>query len=170
MLLETERLRLRDWTVEDAEQAFTIYGDPEVARFLGTTGQPMPSVDKLRENLGKRIEKTQGQDMGFWALELKDTGELIGGALLQLLPDESDVEVGYHLGKRHWGQGYATEIASRLVRYGFEEVGLKRIVGVTYPQNKASMRVLEKSGLSHRGQSKYGEVDVELFVVERADG
>ena len=153
--------------MEDAEDAFTIYGDPEVARYLGTTGQPVPNVEKLRENLAKRIEKTKGQTMGFWALELKGTGELIGGALLQPLPDESDVEVGYHLGKRHWGKGYATEIASRLVRYGFEDLGLKRIVGVTYPQNKASMRVLEKSGLTHRGQSKYGEVDVELFVAER---
>jgi ribosomal-protein-alanine N-acetyltransferase len=169
MLLETERLRLRDWTLEDAEHAFAVYGDPEVARYLGTTGQPVPSLEKMRESLTRIMDRSNGKPMGFWALELKEGGELVGGALLQPLPDESDVEVGYHLGKAHWGKGYATEIASRLVRYGFEEVGLKRIVGVTYPQNKASMRVLEKSGLSHQGQSKYGEVDVELFVVEAGD-
>jgi [ribosomal protein S5]-alanine N-acetyltransferase len=105
--------------------------------------------------------------MGFWAFVDKATGELVGGALLKPLPDDSDVGVGYHLGKKWWGRGLATEIAAALVRYSFEKVGLKRIVGVTYPENVASRRVLEKAGLVHSGQSRYVDIPVEFYVMDR---
>lgn len=166
MLLETDRLRIRDWRIEDAEAAHRIYGDPEVMRYVGS-GVPNDSIEKTRLGLRRAIARDANQPLGFWAAELKDSGELIGGALLKYLPDHSDVEVGYHLGQQWWGQGYATEIAQALVRYGFETVGLEKIVGVTYPENIASQRVLEKAGLIHMGESLYVDIPVELFVLER---
>jgi len=165
MRLETPRLLIRDWRLEDADEAFKIYGDPDVMRYVGT-GESHKSVDQTRERLAKVIERDRGQALGFWAAETLE-GTLVGGALLNTLPDGSDVEVGYHLGKQWWGKGYATELAQALVKYGFETVGLTKIVGVTYPENIASQRVLEKAGLVHKRQSLYGEIPVEFFELGR---
>lgn len=165
MRLETERLIIRPWTMDDVEAAFTIYGDPEVMRYVGT-GQAVPDLESMTDRLGKIIARDHGKPYGLWALERKQDGIVIGGGLLKALPDESDIEVGYHLAKAWWSQGYATEAARRLVQYGVDDLQLKRIVGVTYPENKASMRVLEKAGLVHQGLSKYLDIDVEFFILE----
>ena len=85
MHLETERLIIRDWRLEDANVAFTIYGDPEVMRYVGT-GQPFASLEQTRETLGRIIERDKDQPMGFWAVDDKTTGQLVGGGLLKYLP------------------------------------------------------------------------------------
>src|SRR5437773_2004276 len=108
MHLETDRLIIRDWRLEDSEAAFTIYGDPDVMRFVGT-GQPYESLDQTRLSLRRIIARDTDKPMGFWAVEDKSTVELVGGGLLKYLPDHSDVEVGYHLAKKWWGRGMATE-------------------------------------------------------------
>jgi ribosomal-protein-alanine N-acetyltransferase len=167
MYLETERLIIRDWRLEDAAAAFSVYGDPEVMRYVGT-GQPHESLEQTRVSLRRSILRDKDKAMGFWAIDLKMTGELIGGGLLKYLPDHSDVEVGYHLGKKWWGKGYATEIARALVKYGFEGLNLQKIVGVTYLENVPSQRILEKAGLAHQGSTTYVDIPVELFVLERA--
>lgn len=167
MRLETERLIIRDWSPEDAVAAFAIYGDPEVMRYVGN-GKPFESLEQTKEILGRIIARTKDQPLGFWAVENKPTGELIGGALLQDLPDHSDVEVGYHLGKPWWGKGYATELSTALVRYGFDTLKLNKIVGVTYPENLPSQRVLTKSGLSHVGSSLYADIPVERFEAQKS--
>ena len=166
MHLETERLIIRDWRLEDADAAFAIYGDPEVMKYVGT-GQPYDSMEQARLSIRRSIARDKDKPFGFWAVEDKESGELIGGGLLKFLPDHSDVEVGYHLGKKWWGKGYGTEIAQALVRYGFEMLNLEKIVGVTYPENIASQRVLEKAGLIHVGSSTYVDIPVELYVLER---
>jgi ribosomal-protein-alanine N-acetyltransferase len=165
MHLETDRLIIRDWRLEDCDTAFSIYGDPEVMRFVGT-GQAYESLDQTRVSLRRIIARDTDKPLGFWAVEDKASGELVGGGLLKYLPDHSEVEVGYHLGKKWWGKGLATEIACALVKYGFESQGLKKIVGVTYPENVASRKVLEKAGLTHVGTSTYVDIPVELYVIE----
>jgi [ribosomal protein S5]-alanine N-acetyltransferase len=166
MRLETDRLIIRPWTMEEADAAFAIYGDSEVMRYVGD-GRPSPDIETMRASLAKLIERDRGKQLGLWALEKRDSGEVIGSGLLKPLPDNSDIEVGYHLAQKWWGQGYATEAATALVEYGLSNVGLSRIVGVTYPENVASQRVLTKAGLVHKGKSRYGEIEVELFVIER---
>ena len=166
MHLESERLIIRDWTVEDAPAAFEVYGDPDVMQYVGR-GAPDESLEMTRIGLRRAMLRDKDKPLGFWAVELRDTGELIGGALLKFLPDHSDIEVGYHLGKKWWGQGYATEIAQTLVQYGFEHLSLEKIVGVIYLENVASQRVLEKAGLIHVGSTTYVDIPVELYVIER---
>ncbi|MEA2553689.1 MAG: hypothetical protein QOJ65_1865 [Fimbriimonadaceae bacterium] len=166
MHLETERLIIRDWRVEDAPAAFEIYGDPEVMRYVGN-GRPYESLEQTRLSLRRLIARDKDKPLAFWAVDHKESGELVGGALLKFLPDHTDIEVGYHLGQKWWGQAYATEIAQALVRYGFEQLQLEKVVGVTYLENVASQRVLEKAGLVHVGSSTYIDVPVELYVLER---
>lgn len=166
MRLQTDRLLIRDWSLEDVPAAFAVYGDPEVMKYVGF-GVPDDSIEKTRVGIRRAMARDKDKPLGFWAVELLDTGEVIGGALLKYLPDHSDVEVGYHLGQKWWGQGYATEIAQALVRYGFETLGLEKIVGVTYPENVASQNVLQKAGLIHVGDTLYIDIPLELFVLER---
>lgn len=104
--------------------------------------------------------------LGVWASEERKGGRFIGWFCLKYMPDAGDVEVGYRLLPGAWGKGYATEGASALVRYGFETLGLYRIVGVTHPENAASQRVLCKAGLRDSGWTRYWERDVRLFAAE----
>src|SRR5881227_3139476 len=76
----------------------------------------------------------------------------------------AEVEVGYRLSPRMWGRGYATEGARALLRYGFDVLGLYRIVGLTHPENLASQRVLCKAGLREAGWGRYYDRDLRLFV------
>jgi ribosomal-protein-alanine N-acetyltransferase len=77
----------------------------------------------------------------------KSDGKLIGWSGLQPLEDSGEIEVGYAFDKHYWGKGFATEIASAWLRYGFEQAGLRRIVAVTVPENKGSWHVMEKLGM-----------------------
>ena len=165
MQLDTGRLVIRDWQLSDAEDAFCIYGDPEVMRYVGT-GHVYESVDKARFATKRIMDRYANKPLGFWAVEDKATGEVVGGALLKFLPDHSDIELGYHFCKKDWGKGYGTEIAKALVEYGFGHLGLEKIVAVTYPENAASQRVLEKAGFIHVGQTTYIDIPCELFVLE----
>jgi ribosomal-protein-alanine N-acetyltransferase len=166
MRLETERLLIRDWKIEDAEAAFAIYGDPEVMRYVGPM---MQSLEQARASLGRIIARHEGKPLGFWAAETREGSELVGGALLNYMEQGQDIEVGYHLAKKWWGHGLATELATALVRYGFGELQLDKIVGVTYPDNIPSRRVLEKSGLLHLGSAKYVDIDVEMYSLNRSN-
>jgi ribosomal-protein-alanine N-acetyltransferase len=85
------------------------------------------------------------------AVDLAASGETIGAAGLQHLEGGPEVEVGYRFLKGHWGQGYATESAQASIYFGFDEVGLDRIVAVALETNIASRRVLEKCGLREVG-------------------
>jgi RimJ/RimL family protein N-acetyltransferase len=96
---------------------------------------------------------SHGDKHGYtlWAVELKETGELMGFIGLNYTDWESHftpaVEVGWRLGSPYWGKGYATEGAKASLDYGFNSCGLKEIVSFTVPANKRSIRVMEKIGL-----------------------
>jgi ribosomal-protein-alanine N-acetyltransferase len=165
-VLETERLIARKWVIEDAEAAFSIYGDPEVMRFLGS-GQPPENVEKMGESLSRIIERDKDSVYGSWALELKETGEVVGAVLLKPLPESKNIEVGWHLAQRHWGKGYATEAARAAVAYGFE-LGLDTIYAVVFPENTRSLAVTSRLGMEPMGRSTdyYGK-ELELFQLKR---
>jgi len=153
-IFETERFWVRRWTAEDAEAAFAIYGDPEVWRYMGG-GPGDADVAQSRRGLERIVRRYEELgSLGMWAIVEKASGEIVGSVELVPLEGGPEIEVGYHLARRHWGWGIATEAARGAVKYGFEELGLPRIVGVCYPENLASRRVLEKCGLVYgtRGQ------------------
>jgi len=106
--LYTSRLQLREWSLDDAEDAHRIYGDPEVMRFLGD-GQTVPDVTTQRAWLAERIERYRSAALngfGVWAVIERDTQQAVGTALLKPLPPtDSEIEVGWHLARRVWGKG-----------------------------------------------------------------
>jgi RimJ/RimL family protein N-acetyltransferase len=170
VIFETERLRARDWRADDAEAVYEIYRDPDVVRFLGSV--PTPVLD-VAEAAG-RVERwtaynaaQAGTGYGFWALSTH-AGEVVGATLLKPLPEAEEVEVGWHLGKAHWGNGYATEGARGAVEHGFGTVGLDVVYAVVYSANVASLAVTRRLGMTHEGTTdRYYGVELELFSLHR---
>jgi RimJ/RimL family protein N-acetyltransferase len=141
----TERLVLRPPALDDLSAWHAIYLDAEKAWY----GAPRSSLDENRAKLERQIAHHEQHGFGMCSVEL--AGLTIGAAGLQHLEGGPEVEVGYRFLEEHWGRGYATESARAAVAYGFDEVGLERIVAVALETNVASRRVLEKCGLHEIG-------------------
>ncbi len=148
VILETDRLLLREYVEDDAEAFFQLNSDPEVLRFVPDKG--LLNVEQARQILiDHPIADYRKYGFGRGACILKSTGEQIGFAGLKYLEELGEVDVAFRLMRTHWGQGLATEAALASVRFGFSDLGLKRIIGLVMPENIASVRVLEKTGLRY---------------------
>jgi [ribosomal protein S5]-alanine N-acetyltransferase len=169
---ETDRLLIRDWIpAEDAEQAFEIYSNPEIFRFLLGHSQPSVSVENQRERLQQVVDRFAQLDdgTGFWAIIFKFTQEIVGNVILQQLPNgeshpTGNYGVGWHLKRSAWGKGFATEAGKGAIKYGFTTLNLPVIYAVTHPENDASRRVAQRLGMISQGRTdRYYGVETELF-------
>ena len=158
VILETDRLLLREYVEDDAEAFFKLNSNPEVLRFVPDA--PLLNVDQARQILiDHPIADYRKYGFGRGACILKSTGEQIGFAGLKYLEELGEVDVAYRLLPKYWGQGLATEAARASVNYGFDNFRLKSaagrirrvrtIIGLVMPENIASVRVLEKTGLRY---------------------
>ncbi|PYL09681.1 MAG: N-acetyltransferase [Verrucomicrobia bacterium] len=148
MILETDRLLLREYVEDDAEALFRLNSDPDVLRFV--PDKRLLNIEQARQMLiDHPIADYRKHGFGRGACILKSTGEQIGFAGLKYLEELGEVDVAYRLMPTHWGQGLATEAALASVRFGFADLGLKRIIGLVMPENVASVRVLKKTGLRY---------------------
>jgi len=145
---ETSRLRHRAMTADDAEVFFRLKGDPVITRYTGE--EPIASVDLARDAIANYPD-FDVHGYGRWGVELKETGELIGFCGLKYLDEFDAVDIGYRFFPEHWGKGYATEASSACLDFGFETLGLERIIGLVLQDNAASIRVLEKTGMREVG-------------------
>ena len=148
VILETDRLLLREYVEEDADAFFKLNSDPEVLRFV--PDKRLLNVEQARQILiDHPIADYRKYGFGRGACILKSTGEQIGFAGLKYLEELGEVDVAFRLMRSHWGLGLATEAALAAVRFGFADLDLKRIIGLVMPDNIASVRVLEKAGLRY---------------------
>jgi len=149
MELRTERLVLREFRFDD-EVAVHRYGsDEEVTRLL-TWGPNSPAdTTAYLKKVGREAAREPRTSFTLAVATLDD--ELIGVANLTITDAGSTGELGYVLATESWGRGYATEVARRLIVFGFSELGLRRITATCHPDNFASARVLEKAGLHFEG-------------------
>jgi RimJ/RimL family protein N-acetyltransferase len=170
VLIETERLRIRDWTPDDAPAALDIQSRVEVMQWLGD-GPPQLCTDL--DDARARIERWRGRDdppLGFWAIEVADEGPLrgrvVGSVLLVPLPNgDGEVEIGWHLHPDSWGHGYATEAARAVLGHGLG-AGLPEIIAVSHTDNVASQAVMRRLGMADRGVvEKWYEGESALFVM-----
>ena len=151
VFLQTERLILRRFTEADADALYELDGDPEVMRFV-TGGKSTPRDEIETEVLPAFLDYYERfAGFGFWAAIEKSTGEFLGWFHFRPPPSggSDEVELGYRLRRSAWGKGYATEGSRALIRKGFTEFGVERVVAETMAVNIASRRVMEKSGLTH---------------------
>lgn len=157
MQLDTERLRLREIRAEDWPAVLAYQIKPDYLRFYPWTERDAKSVQAfLKIFLDNQVEQPRTKFM--LGIELKQSGQLIGIAgIRQDEPGSHQAEIGYELDPQHWGQGYATEAARRLVAHGFGPMKLHRIAADCIAENRASAHVLEKLGMRLEGRLRETE-------------
>lgn len=167
----TERLTLRPFADGDLETYASFYEKPQVVRFL-PGGESLPP--RAREIAQKNIEHIRGlwaghPGYGPWAVEEKASGRLVGHLGLRHLPDVGgQTEVLYLFDDRAWGKGYATEGGAAALDYGFGVLGLPRIVAFAFPENGASLRVMEKIGMTRvPGTIEVFGIEAVQYAVDR---
>lgn len=145
IIIETERLLLREVTVDDKEEMFQMHSNPEVQKY---TGEPVvESLEEMEQAIRVRTVDYKKFGYGRWATFLKDGMQFIGWAGLAYLPEFDEIDLGYRFTPDYWGKGYATEASHAILNYGFDTLGLKRIIAIAMKENKASIRVMEKVGM-----------------------
>ena len=167
--LETRRLRLRPWELEDRAWYVALRADPRVSRFLGD-GHPQPAHEASSDFEWAHAEWAR-TGLGGWAVQERSTRALVGYLGLPLwrrgTPEEA-VEVGYGYAFGAWGKGYATEAAAAAVRWTLETTGLDSLVALTSPEHFASQRVLAKVGFTRHGDADGQHGRAAFFRVTRA--
>jgi RimJ/RimL family protein N-acetyltransferase len=159
--LTTERLELRRFTAGDLEPLLAVFGDAVVMRHVGAERRPLRR-SQVSALLSRAAADWSEHGFGLLAVTERETGRLIGEAGLQYLEAGPDIEIGYTLARGAWGRGYATEAARAILRWGFAGLRLHRIVAVADPANAASLRVVEKLGMTRLGLREcYGAVMAE---------
>ncbi len=150
VIIETHRLLLRTFTLSDAQLIYELNLDPDVTRY---TGDPIKDVHHAEQVLEQVILPQYAlYNHGRWAVHVKPGLEFIGWCGLKARPERNEIDLGYRFMKNSWGKGYATEAAYACIKYGFEKLGLQRIVGRAMPQNIASLKVLEKCDMQYVGE------------------
>ena len=164
--LETERLSLRPFRLEDAGGWHDIWGDSEVIWWGASE-----SFEKSRAGLERLIAKeaTWPDGIGWLAVRLKGTDEIIGDVLLQPAPFAPGIEIGWHFRRRAWGNGYATEAAQAVLNRCFEEGTCDRIYAIVALENARSLRIVEKLGMPAEKDMEYTGLPHRLFAVEPDD-
>ena len=175
IIVETDRLTLRQFTEHDVDNLVFLDSDPEVMHYL-TKGKPTPRATVQDEVLPAILRDYRRGPLGRWAVIERATGEFAGWIALQ--PREGggvrEAELGYRLHRASWGRGYAVEGSRAVLRKAFAELGVRRVTAETMAVNRASRRVMEKSGLTYLRTfhlhfddpiegTEFGEVEYELL-------
>lgn len=147
-ILETQRLLLRHLVMDDLDGLFALYRDPEIRNYFP---EGVLTREETREELEWHMHgHPRHPEMGLWATIHKATGGFIGrcGLLPWVIDNRREVEIAYLLDKSFWGQGFATEAALGLLEYGFDTLHLTRMICLIDPDNIASQRVAERTGMT----------------------
>ena len=169
-VITTPRLRLRPWSVDDAGAALAVYGAPEVARWL------TPAMGRVTDEAAMRdiIEQWLGEDLdapqGRWAVELAETGELVGGvAVLPLPPEGDDLEIAWQLAPLAWGRGIAAEAGHAVAHHAFGS-GIDELFAVVRPQNGRGAATAQRVGMEWVGETeKYYDLRLQVFRLRKGE-
>ncbi len=167
--METERLYIRPFRPDDDVELHEIFGDLKVMERIPSG--PSKSLAETQRRLAKIMEHQTKHGFSLWALIRKEDGKLIGDCGLILVEGcGPEVEISYDIAYEFWGRGYATEAAGECLRYGLEDLGLKRIVGLTYADHHASRRIMEKIGMAYEGKVRHYNRDLVQYYATRKEG
>jgi len=168
--IQTARLLLRGYVMADVPELVRLLAAREVVAM--TLRIPYPYTE---EHANEFVAGSQEGDDARFAIVLRDEARLCGGIGLRVEPQHEHAELGYWVGVPYWGNGYASEAAKAVVRFGFDELGLHRIFGSVFAGNESSKRVLLKLGMGYEGclrehYSKWGKfLDSELYGLLRSE-
>jgi RimJ/RimL family protein N-acetyltransferase len=166
-IITTPRLTLRQFTLADVDPLHKILHQKDILRYF--PGPGAPTTEKVEKLINTQIQHWEDHGYGWWALESRDEPGLGGWMGLQYLPETNETEVGYLLSRALWGRGLATDGSIASLKFGFENFPFESLIGIVHPENIASQRVLEKSGLIFTQQTEYFGMDCYHYLIQRAD-
>lgn len=171
--IDTPRLLLRPWQLDDDLAAYAIYGAPEVARWLCPALSPITDTIDMRRVLGAWIAESDrtGLPLGRWAITDKNSGGVIGGvALLPLPPGGTDLEIGWQLSPKSWGYGYGAEAGHAVAHQAFENPGISEVFAVVRPENRRGVATARRVGMEWVGETdKYYNLTLQVYRLTKAD-
>ncbi|MBD2445962.1 GNAT family N-acetyltransferase [Nostoc sp. FACHB-152] len=158
MLLETKRLSMRDFIESDSPAVFIYQSHPLYLRYYHWANRTQADVDEFVQMF--ITQQTEQPRTKFQlAVILKKANQLIGNCGIRINDSQlQEANIGYELDTHYWGQGYATEAAYAIVKFGFEDLGMHRIWAYCIADNIASARVLEKIGMRREGHLREKEL------------
>ena len=164
-ILETKRLLLRRLVMNDLDNLFALYSDPEVRKYYpdGTL-----NYEETKEELEWFLNgHPRHPELGLWATILKETGQFIGrcGLLPWTIDGRDEVEVAYMIAKDHWRQGLGSEAAQGILQYGFEKLGLSRLICLIDKDNEASIKVATGMGMTFEKEVDDGQGPAQLYSI-----
>lgn len=167
MKIETERLILREFRAEDCEQLAPIMADPKGMKF-SRTGSVL-SVLETQRKISGFIRSYQQHGFGKWAVISKAHHRLIGycGIAVEQIDHQDEKELGYRLDSEYWNQGLATEAATAVIQYGFETFKFPYLLGIVDRENQASIRVLEKLGMTYQKSTIFHGVAMDVYILNQ---
>lgn len=156
--METARLTFGYWEAGDEALATALWGDREVTRYISKDGY---TPGQIRERWQKERENRKYYGLQYWPLFLRNSQEFIGCCGLRAFDyvpndlEKDTYELGFHLKKAYWGQGYAREAAEAVIRHAFDRLGARYLFAGHHPENRDSERLLKKLGFHATGKVFY---------------
>ena len=164
-ILETSRLILREFTLDDVDSLARVLSDGETMRFYPARFDRNGVENWISRNMGRYTK----DGFGLWASVLKAGGELIGdcGLTVQKVDGGDEIEIGYHTRRDLWGQGLAAEAARACRDFGFARLPADRLISIIRPENMASRRVAEKNGMTVAKEVVWANLPHLIYAIRR---
>ena len=170
--LRTDRLTIREWTEDDVPAALALYGRPEVARWLSPALAAVAAADGMRKLLLRWIAETRESEaaLGHWAIEIAETGAVVGGVSLHPLPvDEQDVEIGWQIVPESWNLGYGSEAGQGVIRRAFD-LDIDEVFALVRPANQRAEAAARRIGMTWVGETdKYYDLRLNVYRLRASD-
>ena len=162
-VITTDQLYLREFSPQDAETLYLLNLDPEVIQFTGDDA--FHNVEEAA-NFIAQYDHYKLYNMGRWAVVLKDTDAFLGWCGLKYSPELDEFDIGFRFFKAYWNRGYATESATACIDYGFNILHIPKIIGRAVKANAASVKVLEKIGLTFLETKDFHGMEGVIYAIE----
>lgn len=159
--LETQRLFIRELTINDGQHFYDLNSNPNVLKYTGD--KAFSSIEESREFL-KNYNEYLLNGFGRWAVIEKQSGQFIGWCGLKK-HQEGYIDLGYRFFENFWGKGYATESAFACIKYAKNKLKIKSLIGRVDPENKASIKVLEKLGFVYLKKGECNGINNALYYI-----
>lgn len=169
IVLETERLLLREMLLSDAEAMFKLDSNPNVVKYLGNT--PVKSIDECISLIHNVRNQYLKNGIGRFSVVLKDTDEVIGWAGIKFITEPENnqtnfYDLGYRLQEEHWGKGYATEATKAWLDYAFQTMKLPVLVASINVDNFNSNKIVQKFGFKLKSKFYYEDIHCNWYELE----
>jgi len=165
ILIETERLFLREYTTDDAPFLLRLVNEPSWLQYIGD--RKVYALEDAERYLAEGSIKSYGvHGFGFWKVELKRSGEAMGSAGLAKRDYLDDVDLGFAFLPEFTGQGFAYEAAEAIIKYAQQTLGLSKLVAFTSKENDSSIKLLMKLGFQYDGPMMLEEEELNLYILK----